>query len=60
MLYTHAALCRRAFDGSLPPLWEAFDLWSEEEIQMAEAERLKTMLLNLSPGGNGDARRTSQ
>ena len=60
MLYNHAQLCRAAFEGKMPKLWEAFDLWSEEEIRQAETERLKQMLLNLKPGGNADESRTTE
>ena len=48
MLHTHAALCRQAFDGKLPPVYEAFPLWTQEEIYAMKAQRLKEKLLSQS------------
>jgi hypothetical protein len=45
MLHTHASLCRQAFDGKLPPVYEAFPLWSQDEICSMRVRRLKEMLL---------------
>lgn len=45
MFHTHAALCRKAFDGRLPPVYEAFPMWSEEEIYTMKARRLRERLL---------------
>lgn len=44
-LHTHADLCSRAISGKMPPVYEAFPLWSSEEIWKMKAERLKESLL---------------
>ncbi len=46
LLHTHAALCRKAFDGDFPPVYEAFPLWTEEEIFGMKARRLREKLMS--------------
>lgn len=53
MLYTHAALCRHAFDGKMPDIYDAFNLWTPEEIQAIRAEQIKAMLMKIRPAGGG-------
>lgn len=36
--------------GKLPEVWEAFPLWSEEEIYEKKAERLKLWLMKKVKG----------
>jgi hypothetical protein len=48
LLHTHAALCARAFNGNLPPVYEAFPVWTEEEIFAMKAQRLRAKLLSQS------------
>lgn len=43
-LYSHAALTNAAMNGKMPEIWEAFPLWSMEEIYQAKAERIARML----------------
>lgn len=48
MLHSHAVLCRQAFDGAIPPVYEAFPLWTQEEIYAMKVQRLKEKLLSQS------------
>lgn len=51
MLYTHAGLCSAAFAGKMPPVWEAFPLWTEEEIDAFRTEKLRQSLMKHAKGG---------
>jgi hypothetical protein len=53
MLYTHAALCRMAMDGKMPPVWEAFPLWTPEEINQFRTEKIKSSLMKHTKKGGG-------
>lgn len=53
-IHTHAALCSRAISGKMPPVYEAFPLWSSEEIWRMKAERLKEKLLQRSKQEGGE------
>lgn len=46
LLHTHAALCARAVNGKLPPVYEAFPMWTEEEILTMKAQRLREKLMS--------------
>lgn len=48
LLHTHAILCRQAFDGAVPPVYEAFPLWTANEIYSMKAQRLMEKLLSQS------------
>jgi hypothetical protein len=48
LLHTHAALCARAFNGDIPPVYEAFPMWTDEEIFTMKADRLRKKLLSQS------------
>ena len=47
-LHTHAGLCSAAISGKLPPVYEAFPLWSQEEIFSMKAQRLRNALFQQS------------
>ena len=47
-LHIHARLCCEAFNGKLSPGYEAFPLWSQEEIFSMKAERLRNALFQQS------------
>lgn len=49
MLHSWAALINSAFNGKLPPVWEVFPFWTEEEIQEINTEQIKRMLMGLAP-----------
>lgn len=48
MLHSHAVLCRQAIDGKVPPVYEAFPLWTQEEIYTMKVQKLKEKLLSQS------------
>ena len=48
MLYTHAKLCALAVGGDFPELWEAFPLWSQQEVTAERVQRMKAAMLRKS------------
>ena len=50
MLHTHAALCRAAFGGKFPAVFEAFPLWTQEEVYNLKAQRLREQLMQHTKG----------